>query len=64
MSVLIEFLLTQIGVPLIAQIIKQHQTANNGTWPTPEQVAQTFIDTPAMWANQGNDWLAANPKQV
>lgn len=63
MPVLIEFLLTQIAVPLIAQIIKQHQVANNGTWPTAEQVAQTFIDTPAMWINQGNDWLATNPKQ-
>lgn len=63
MPVLVEFLLTQIGAPLIAAIIKQHQIANNGAWPTPEQVAQIFIDTPAMWVKQGNDWLAVNPKQ-
>lgn len=61
MSPLVNFLLEQIGVPVISQIIKEYQTAHNNIWPTPEQVAQTFIDDTAKWIKQGNDWLAANP---
>ena len=63
MPVLVQFLLEQIGVPVVGMIIKEYQTAHNNTWPTPEQVAQTFIDDIAKWTSQGNAWLLANPKQ-
>lgn len=62
MPVLVQFLLEQIGVPVVGMIIKEYQTAHNNTWPTPEQVAQTFIDDIAKWTSQGNAWLLANPK--
>jgi hypothetical protein len=62
MPVLVQFLLEQIGVPVVGMIIKEYQTAHNNTWPTPEQVAQTFIDDISKWTNQGNAWLLANPK--
>jgi hypothetical protein len=61
MNPLVTFLLEQIGVPVTAMIIKEYQTAHAGAWPTPEQVAQTFIDDVAKWTNQGNAWLLANP---
>ena len=62
MPVLVQFLLEQIGVPVVGMIIKEYQTAHNNTWPTPEQVAQTFIDDISKWTTQGNAWLLANPK--
>jgi hypothetical protein len=62
MSPLVQFLLTQLGVPVVGMIIKEYQTAHNNTWPTPEIVAQTFIDDVAKWTAQGNAWLLANPK--
>ena len=62
MSPLVQFLLEQIGVPVVGMIVKEYQTTHNNTWPTPEQVAQTFIDDVAKWTAQGNAWLAANPK--
>ena len=62
MSPLVQFLLTQLGVPVVGMIVKEYQTAHNNTWPTPEQVAQTFIDDVAKWTAQGNAWLLANPK--
>lgn len=61
MNPIVNFLLTQIGVPTISMIIKEYQTAHSNTWPTPEQVAQLFIDDVAKWTKQGNDWLSANP---
>lgn len=62
MSPLVQFLLTQIGVPVVGMIVKEYQTAHAGTWPTPEQVAQDFIDNVSKWTTQGNAWLLANPK--
>ena len=62
MSPLVQFLLTQIGVPVVGMIVKEYQTAHNNTWPTPEQVAQIFINDIAKWTTQGNAWLLANPK--
>ena len=61
MPPIVNFLLEQIGVPVVGMIIKEFQAANNNAWPTPEQVAQTFIDSSAKWISQGNAWLAANP---
>lgn len=61
MTPLIQFLLEQIGVPVVSMIIKEYQAAHNNTWPTPEQVAQTFLDDANKWINQGNAWLLANP---
>lgn len=63
MPVLVEFLLTQIGAPVISIIIKEYQTAHKGAWPTGEQVAQTFIDDTSKWITQGTVWLTNNPKQ-
>ena len=60
MPPLVSFLLQQIGLPVVAMIVKEYQTAHNGTWPTPEQVAQIFLDNASKWIKQGNDWLAAN----
>jgi hypothetical protein len=62
MAPMVTFLLQQMGVPLIAMIVKEFQTAHNGNWPTPEQVAQDFIDRVKYWTDQGNAWLLANPK--
>lgn len=62
MTPLIEFLLTQIGLPVITLIIKEYQTAHNGAWPTSEQIVQEFVDNGAKWIKQGEDWLAANPR--
>jgi hypothetical protein len=64
MTPLVSFLLQQIGVPVVTMIIKEWQTAHNNTWPTPEQVAQTFIDDVAKYTSQGNAWLLANPLPV
>lgn len=59
---IVTFLLQQIGVPVIALIIKEHQAAHNGQFPTSEQVVQIFIDDVKKWTDQGTAWLAANPK--
>lgn len=61
MPPLVNFILEQIGLPVVSMIVKEYQTAHNGTWPTPEQVAQTFLDDVARYTTQGNAWLAANP---
>lgn len=61
MTPLIQFLLKNIGVPVVALLIKEFQAKNNNVFPTAEQVAQMFIDEPAKWINQGTAWLAANP---
>ncbi len=61
MSPLVQFLLQQIGLPVVSMIIKEYQTAHNNNWPTPEQVAQTFLDDVAKWTSQEANWLAANP---
>lgn len=61
MTPLIQFLLTQIGLPVVTMIIKDYQTAHNGTWPTSEQIVQEFIDNGNKWIKQGKDWLIANP---
>lgn len=63
MNPLVNFLLQQIGLPVISLIIKDFQTAHNGTWPTSEQVVQAFIDDVKKWTDQGNAWLLADPKQ-
>ena len=64
MTPLITFLLEQIGVPVVGMIIKEYQTAHNGTWPTPEQVAQAFVDKIQYWTSQGNAWLADPANQI
>lgn len=62
MNPLIQFLLEQIGLPVITMIVKDYQVAHQGAWPTSEQVVQAFIDDTNKWIAQGNAWLAANPK--
>ena len=62
MNPLFQFLLTQMGLPVVSLIIKEWQTAHAGTFPTSEQVIQIFIDDTNKWIAQGNAWLAANPK--
>jgi len=61
MNPLVMFLLQQVGAPVVAMLIKNYQASHNNEWPTPEEVAQMFIDEPAKWIKQGNDWLVANP---
>lgn len=61
MNSLVNFLLQQIGLPVISMIIKDYQVAHNGAWPTSEQVVQAFIDDWKKWVAQGTNWLAANP---
>ena len=64
MTPLVQFLLQNIGLPVVAMIVKEWQTAHNNTWPTPEQVAQTFLDDVSKWTTQGRNWLADNPEIV
>jgi hypothetical protein len=64
MTPLVSFLLQQIGVPVVTMIIKEYQTAHNNTWPTPEQVAQIFVDDVKKYTDQGNQWLLSNPLPV
>lgn len=59
---LIQFLLQQIGLPVVAMIIKEWQTSHAGKFPSSEEVVQIFIDDATKWINQGNAWLAANPR--
>lgn len=61
MSPLIQFLLTQIGLPVVSLIIKDYQAAHAGVWPTSEQVVQAFLDDVKKWTDQGKAWLLANP---
>lgn len=61
MNPLIQFLLEQIGLPVVTMIIKNYQTTHTGQFPTSEQVVQTFIDDVKKWTDQGTAWLAANP---
>ena len=58
---LVEFILTNIGAPVVSMIIKEYPTAHAGAWPTSEQVAQTFIDDVTKWTTQGTTWLLNNP---
>lgn len=62
MNPLVNFLLTQIGLPVVSMIIKDWQTVHNGTFPTGEQIVQAFVDDVKKWTDQGNAWLLANPK--
>jgi hypothetical protein len=60
---LVNFLLQNLGVPIIAAIIKQHQANNNNSLAglTSESVITTWLSDPKKWEDQGNAWLAANP---
>lgn len=55
--ILINFMLQNIGVPVVAAIIKAHRDANGGAMPTSEQVIAHFTDDWQKWTNQGKQWL-------
>ena len=63
--VLVNFLLMNIGVPVISEIIKAWQTAHStANLPTSTDVINMFTADYTKWIAQGQSWLAANPHVV
>ena len=60
---LINFLLQNIGFPIVMQIIQARKAANALSTVTSEQVIMDFLADVKKWTDQGNAWLSANPKQ-
>jgi hypothetical protein len=59
---LINFLLQNIGFPIVTQIIAARKAANALATITSEQVIADFLADVGKWTKQGTDWLTANPK--
>lgn len=60
---LINFLLQNIGFPVVTQIIQARKAAGQLATVTSEQVISDFLADVAKWTKQGEDWLSNNPKQ-
>lgn len=58
---LVNFLLQNIGFPIVMQIINAHKAAGTLSTLTTEQVIADFSADTAKWQAQGNAWLTANP---
>ena len=60
--ILLNFLLTNIGVPVVSEIIKAWQTAHQtSNLPTSIDVINMFTADYTKWIAQGQSWLLANP---
>jgi len=59
--ILINFLLQNIGLPIVAAIVKAHKDAGTLSTLTSEGVISDYLADVAKWTTQGKDWLAKNP---
>lgn len=59
--ILANFLLQNIGFPIVMQIIAAHKAAGTLATLTTEGVATEFLADTNKWIGQGQSWLAANP---
>ena len=62
--ILANFLLQNIGFPIVMQIIAAHKTAGTLSTLTTEGIATEYMADTNKWTTQGKTWLAANPGTV
>lgn len=63
-SILVGFLLKEIGLPIVAAIIKAKKDAGHVGELTGAEVAMEFVNNVKKWTDQGKAWLAAPENQV
>lgn len=59
--ILINFFLQNIGLPIVAAIVKARQGSQALGTVTSEQVVSDYLADVAKWTAQGKDWLATHP---
>ncbi len=62
--VLLNFLLQNIGFPVVMQIINARKAASQLSTVTSEQVISDYAADTAKWISQGQQWLAAQVPPV
>lgn len=50
-----------IFAPIVSDIIKKHQAANNGTTPTDDEIKAEFLANVDLYLGEGSAWRAAHP---